>query len=835
MRPAGRSLLLLATLILPLAAPGCDEGGGPGPDPEDGYVVPLDPDSPWPKFRRNEVQNGRSPVMPVDNGEEPWVYETDKGIFSTAVIDGEGNVYVGSADRSFYALDARGELLWREVAGEIIDSSALLDDEGRVIYGSGDGTLYARDRVTGELLWEFHAEDPAETGGFINWFEGNVAMGVDGTLYVPNDNFRVYGVDRRTGEEVWSFAPADQTWSLPALNPETGRLFVGNNNLLVDNVFALEASTGLAIWGDATDGSVAASPMLTSTEPDGLAVVGSFDGIVRAYRQDSGELVWETGTRDHVYASPGQLRDGTIVQPSADGTVYALDPEDGSVLWAFDAREPIRSSPAIDGAGNIYVGSGEGKLFVLNPDGTLRWSIRLIDAARDDINSSPALGREGIVVSGENGSINFVPYDYCLRPGLEDDRCSVGGEDLPDGVAFLWATQFGRLVDPPEAIAANQPLAFVLSVREEGDTLLAVIDSEALEVTLTPEAAARVEVSGDRRFLTVVPDPVFADSEGGSIEVRIQGDYLVDLDREGLRFSGGRVGGSFDQTFTFEVAARDGGDLDLPFPAAPGEPAGVFELYRFAAPLPAILPSYNQIGFDSIHYVVGIVEGDAGHAIAWGVGGILEGDDNATVVDPSSNVRFPLELSWDRGLLTFTNRDGFTIEFNGFPLPFDYFVVAAEVDESGQALDSPAINATAVCGDIDFYGAFIQQLGYCNPQTDVINVFGGAELRPYEDGVQEAPEGLGAVEIAVEEDQVVATLTGSTLGAEEHNFGILLVDAETSAPVVVDAVNGTERAGSPAGAIERVALDLPRGFAGEVRAYLMVDAYPAAMAVVEVL
>src|SRR5262249_2158979 len=141
---------------------------------------------------------------------------------------------------------------------------------------------------------------------------------------------------------------------------------------------------------------------------------GSFDGFVRCYDADTGAVRWTFGTRDHIYASPAETADGLVVQPSADGSVYALDERDGRLVWQFDTRDAIRSSPAIDGDGHVYFGSGEGKLFVLNADGTLRWSLQLIDGTRDDLNASPALGTDAIVIAGESGEVFSVPYDYCL-------------------------------------------------------------------------------------------------------------------------------------------------------------------------------------------------------------------------------------------------------------------------------------------------------------------------------------------------------------------------------------------------------------------------------------
>jgi len=827
-----RCLIIALTLGALSAVGGCggDDGGGPPPVYE--YVTPLDPESPWPKFRRDEVQNGRSPVRPVDSGRPPWAFPTGKGIFSTPVIDGDGTVYVGSADQRFYAIDRDGRARWSFPTAEVIDSSGLLDDAGRVIFGSGDGHLYALDRRTGQTLWTFSADDPAVNAAFINWFEGNVAIGADGTLYVPNDNFCTYAIQRASGERIWCFKTLDQTWSSPALNPVTGRLFMGNNFYFADNTLAIDAGTGAALWKAAAQGSVAASPLLTSIDGVEVAIVGSFDGFLRAYEQEGGVERWRLGLRDHIYASPAQMEDGTIIQPGADGTVYAVRPEDGAVLWAFDTIEPIRSSPAIDGDGNIYFGSGEGRLFVLNPDGTLRWSMRLIDDARDDLNASPALGRDSVVIAGENGTVHSVPYDYCLRSAAAaDGRCRVGmGEDLPaDGVFLVYTTSFGRLLfAPPAAVEANQALTFSLLVRAGGDTRLALIDSASVAVTFDPLTDARVDVSGDRKFITVVPRDLYRGPDGGPLRIRVRGSYLVNFDREGLRFTGGEVGGQFDQTFEFEVMPRSDGGLPLPVPGAPGDPAGVWDLYRIAAPLPTILPSYNQIGFDSIHYIIGLVEGDDQRAIAWGIGGRLASGGDQTEVDPGSRVRFPLEVRYDDGLLTMVNEDGFVVEFNGFPIPFDFFRAATRIDAEGAALTSPALNVKALCSGIDFYGPFLRLLGYCNPTTDLLDAVGAAELRLHGGGVQGPPAGVGTVTFTSTGNAVTAAVDGSMLRLDQHNAGLLLINAADGRPLALNYTASTTTAATPAGMLASVSLALPSGVtATTVRAYLMIDSYPA--------
>jgi outer membrane protein assembly factor BamB len=68
------------------------------------YDVPVEARSPWPEMRRAARNTAASPIRARYHGDRPWSFTTARGIFSTPVIGGDGTIYVGSADRYFYAL-----------------------------------------------------------------------------------------------------------------------------------------------------------------------------------------------------------------------------------------------------------------------------------------------------------------------------------------------------------------------------------------------------------------------------------------------------------------------------------------------------------------------------------------------------------------------------------------------------------------------------------------------------------------------------------------------------------------------------------------------------------
>lgn len=796
------------------------------------YTIPLDSKSPWAKFRADALNNGRSPVKPVSNDMQPWSYRTGKGIFSSPVVDEDGICYIGSADHTFYALNPDGTVKWSIKTGEIIDSSALLDDKGLIYFGSGDANVYCADRKTGEIVWKSEADTTEEVEQKynivtynVNWFEGNIGMLPGGELLAPDDNYLVYRVNRETGEMENAYLANEMVWSLPSINANTNRLYFASCYQILKNVFSYDMS-GARKWLTGSFGTVAATTMLTSDKANGAVIVGGFDGYVRAFAQDDGKQLWKVGTRDHIYASPAQLSDGTIIQASTDGTLYAINSR-GKVIWQFDTLEPIRSSPAVDGDDNIYFGSGEGKLYCVNRDGTLRWSYQCITESRDDLNSSPALGFNGVYIAGESGEIFFVPYDYPLTAaGKADPRCYTGGEQMPaDGANLIFTTAFGSLeMDYPKTLDANEPITLSLLVRRDGDNVLSALDRGSVKVTVSGNKDYTVEVGATNKFINITPREYWTPDADGNITVSVKADVKKNLQRFGLKFFGGTKFTSIDQTFTFQI--NQTAAMASPFRTPDSGAQSVLEFYRLSAPTPSMLPSYNQIGFDSLHFMSGIVTKTAdSRYLMWVIEGKLN-EDGTSSIDPSSATRYPLEMEFHDGLVTLHNYEGFKINFIGsWDMPFGAYRLSSAMKADGSFAHSASLVATANCDDIAFYGAGLKLVGMSDFDTGKMYVRAGTEIRQREDA--KAPDGVGSVSLSVSASGITADFTGTSLKADAHVYSIMLVDPSGSAAPLYYTAD-THTASAEDGTIKSVSLDfLPsENVKGDYTAYVLADTYP---------
>jgi hypothetical protein len=200
-----------------------------------------------------------------------------------------------------------------------------------------------------------------------------------------------------------------------------------------------------------------------------------------------------------------------------------------------------------------------------------------------------------------------------------------------------------------------------------------------------------------------------------------------------------------------------------------------------------------------------------------------------SVVDPATQAIFPFEVSYSQGLLTLLNQAGPRVDVINAAIPFQSFRIGVRLTDTGDASAAAELTGSAVCNAIPFYGPALQTLGLCNPQTDRLSFFGAANFARHGDGLQVAPAGVGSVTFAIDKKTVSAALSGSSLNLSEHLAAILLVDAATGLPVPLDYGYSTIR-GASDGKLATVSIPVTgQTLPTQVRAYLMIDTYPAAM------
>ncbi|HEY2636369.1 MAG TPA: PQQ-binding-like beta-propeller repeat protein, partial [Solirubrobacteraceae bacterium] len=637
--------------------------------------------------------------------DRPWSFRTGKGIFSTPVVGGDGTVYVGSADRTFYALGPRGRVRWRRRTGGIIDAAAALS-RGTVTFGSGDERLYHVRTRDHRVLWTFRPTLPPAGGQTVRWWEGNVAVGPNGDLYAGNTGGAAYRIDRR-GRQVWARPAGNSVWTTPAFGAG-GTTFWGSLDL---SIFALGA-TGATRWTASTLGFVVSSPALGR---DGTVYVASFDDKLYALDAATGQVRWTFQTRDHVYASPALATDArgrttAIYIASTDGSVYAVSPS-GKQLWRYDTGDVIRSSPVLGRAprGNgriLYVGGGDGRLYALDAaTGRRRWSFDTTphDLAlhdRNDLNASPALGRTGVYIGGEHGFVWYVPYDYCLH--RRDPRCSrAPGQPFGPSVDRVFGVTAGGATAPRlPTVAPATVLDGRLLVRRLGATvdagMLAPRGAAAL-VTSTPRFPFHARLSGDGRVVYVVPDGILR--PGTRYRVRVAGRYGVNAVGATGAKTPGPPAGRFATTLTLGTAQPASRHLPL---RVGRERAGALVLRRLSVPEPSFLTSVNQIGFDDYELIAGALSVRPGRVLMYVIAG-RRTRDGRLVPDRHGGFDFPI-AGRTRGDALLLARRNLVTRYEFGLTPQRYFSLRGELLPSGQMRPGAGLYTEVDCARDVQYG-----------------------------------------------------------------------------------------------------------------------------------
>ncbi|MCX6701390.1 MAG: PQQ-binding-like beta-propeller repeat protein, partial [Methanomicrobiales archaeon] len=191
--------------------------------------------------------------------------------------------------------------------GWVTSSPAVAN--GVVYVGSADKNLYAIDAATGRELWRFRTEGEIFS---------SLAV-VNGVLYIGSmDN--LYAIDAITGKEKWQFETWGKVFSSPAVS--NGVIYVGSDD---DNLYAIDAVTGTEKWKFKTGGDVYSSPAVAN----GVVYVGSYDGNLYAIGTYKAVLP-PAGTEkvaDFKEKAPTRPAETEQLVPSNENTTPSATPE----------------------------------------------------------------------------------------------------------------------------------------------------------------------------------------------------------------------------------------------------------------------------------------------------------------------------------------------------------------------------------------------------------------------------------------------------------------------------------------------------------------------------
>ena len=333
-------------------------------------------------------------ALPEYEDEPKWTFRTGGAVTASPALNADGTtLYVGSADRRFYAINAEdGSTNWFLKLPGPITASATVGDDGLIYVACGDGRLYAiRDEGTsGTNIWSFRRSQP---------FIGAPIVDDEGLIYAGSQDNRLYAIfpDGSTIPK-WIFQ-GQRDVTTPMLGTD-GKIYT----TYAGQVVAVTTSGSQSSAFRARGGIVGAP----AQADDGTIYFGATDG--RVYAIDSGtgsnSVRWIYNVGAALSTAPTLGVVGQIYIASENSRLLCFS-TNGAVRWRASTKAPVHAALSIGADGTIYAGCDDKRMYAISAEGQIRWTYKTKGAIR----SSPAIDSEGTVYFGSSDKNVYALYD----------------------------------------------------------------------------------------------------------------------------------------------------------------------------------------------------------------------------------------------------------------------------------------------------------------------------------------------------------------------------------------------------------------------------------------
>lgn len=251
----------------------------------------------------------------AETGAALWSFPTGGIIVASPALSGAGEIIIPSTDSFLYAFAPDGSLLWESFVGSEMDSSPAIGDDGTIYVGNYAGELVALN-PDGSEKWRFAVDT---VSGLDSRILGSPALTPEGKILFGSGNGRFYSLNP-DGSLNWSTAFPEEMDSSPAID-EFGDIYSGSRA----GAFFKLNELGVESWSLDVGDVFFSSPVLDAL---GNAYIVAYDGDgqSRVYAVDpEGQVLWTQLIPAIVDASPTLTPDGLLVVGAYDGVLYAFE------------------------------------------------------------------------------------------------------------------------------------------------------------------------------------------------------------------------------------------------------------------------------------------------------------------------------------------------------------------------------------------------------------------------------------------------------------------------------------------------------------------------------
>jgi outer membrane protein assembly factor BamB len=257
--------------------------------------------------------------------------------------------------------------LWQYGTGGVLTEFSPVVAAGTVFGFDNHAVAYALNSVTGKVRWKNRIGDLSAASP--TYHDRRV-------FYVDLEPQRVMALDYRTGKTIWQRDLPGRSESSPVV--VDGKVIFGCES---GDLFALSEKTGKTIWQRHLPGAIKGGAAVDG----GLVFAGDYSGHLTAVRLDDGSVKWQSsslglslGREGSFYSTPA-VAFGRVYLGSKDGRMYSFVEDTGKIAWTHSTGGEVYAAPAVADTKatppSVYFGGLDSTVYALDAKtGKERWT-----------------------------------------------------------------------------------------------------------------------------------------------------------------------------------------------------------------------------------------------------------------------------------------------------------------------------------------------------------------------------------------------------------------------------------------------------------------------------